>query len=66
MDMLKKTLTTDPGERTVRLCAVQGCCPELSITAMGVTITDDDGNTIKMSLEHFTDLKNKVRNGELD
>lgn len=38
--------------RSVRLCARKTCCPTMTaIDSQTVAITDDEGNTVKMSLE---------------
>ncbi|MDO8650457.1 MAG: hypothetical protein Q7K33_04105 [Candidatus Berkelbacteria bacterium] len=64
----KKHELNDPknDRRIIKLCGVQGCCPELRFEKDEVHISDDFGGTVKMTAVQFEDLKNKIRAGELD
>lgn len=47
-DMLKLS----PDKKSVTLCARKTCCPVMRLIDNNtVEITDDDGNTVKMSVE---------------
>lgn len=45
-------LQITPDGRSVRLCARKTCCPTMTaVDEQTVAITDDEGNTIRMSME---------------
>lgn len=52
--------------RIIKLCGVQGCCPELRLDKGEVVIADDFGGSVKLTTAQFDDLKSKIRAGELE
>lgn len=52
--------------RVIKLCGVQGCCPELHLSEDGVRIKDDFGGSVQLTKKEFQDLKDKIKAGEVD
>ena len=54
----------DPANQ-VKLCGVQGCCLAVSKTNNQVTITDDNGGQVVLTVEQWEDLRAKMADGTL-
>lgn len=49
---MNNMLNLSPDGKRVTLCARKTCCPTMELEEDGtVIITDDDGNTVRMSVE---------------
>lgn len=49
----------------VKLCGVQGCCPELSFDKEGVRIADDFGSAVFLTAAQWQDLAGRIQRNEL-
>ncbi len=49
---------------TLKLCGVQGCCPELSFERQGVRIADDFGGKVFLTADQWKDLSDRIERQE--
>ncbi|MBV9143464.1 MAG: hypothetical protein JO115_21555 [Pseudonocardiales bacterium] len=51
--------------RVVTLCGVQGCCPTVEFSGLGIVLRDDFGGRVQLTEDQWADLLHKVWRGEL-
>jgi len=51
--MKKNYAPKDKGGIIIRGCGVKGCCPTLKMRNNFIIITDDDGNTVKITKKQW-------------
>lgn len=49
----------------VKLCAVNGCCPTVTVNPNMVVIEDDFGGKVQLTKDQWNDLKQKAARNEL-